>query len=234
MLSSLLAVVWYTMHMIAAVIIDFDDTLCLTEGACFRLENETLRRIGRAPMSRDIHRKTWGQPLYDAIQLRSPGVNADTFWQLMPTVHEEFISSGQIDVVTDESLQTLDQLAQHGKKLMILTSRTKIEVKHLLASTHHLASRITSFYFKDNMAYHKPDPRAFEVIERDHGLRPEQCIYVGDSPSDAAAAKGARLHFVASLESGLRTEDDFAAYPVDAYIAKFTDLYDAVMRLDNA
>ncbi|MGB4759594.1 MAG: hypothetical protein WBP26_06080 [Candidatus Saccharimonadales bacterium] len=80
--------------MIKAVIIDFDDTLCLTEEACFNLENETLQRMGRKPMSRDIHKNTWGQPLYDAIRLRSPGVDADKFWEIMPTVHEEFIEGG--------------------------------------------------------------------------------------------------------------------------------------------
>lgn len=117
---------------------------------------------------------------------------------------------------------------------MILTSRTEVEIKHLLAPAHHLASRIANFYYKDNMAYHKPDPRAFEVIERDHGFAPEQCVYVGDSPSDAAAAKGARLHFVASLESGLRSQNDFSAYPVDRFIDKFTDLYDAIVSLEAA
>jgi len=220
--------------MIEAVIIDFDDTLCLTEEACFNLENETLRRIGREPMSRDIHRTTWGQPLYDAIQLRSPGVDADEFWKRMPNVHEEFIGKGQIDVVADENLQALDKLAQLGKKLMILTSRTEVEMKHLLVPTHHLASRIASFYYKDNMAYHKPDPRAFEVIERDHGLTSGQCAYVGDSPSDAAAAKGAGLHFIASLESGLRSREDFSAYSVDMFIDKFTDVYDAIISLEAA
>lgn len=234
MLFGLSTPVCYTVRMIEAVIIDFDDTLCLTEEACYGLENETLRRLGREPMNRDIHRSTWGQPLYDAIQVRSPGVDADKFWEIMPTVHEEFIGNGQIDVVTEENLQTLDKLARLGKKLMILTSRTELEMKHLLAPSHHLADRIAHFYHKNNMAYHKPDPRAFEVIERDHGLKPEQCVYVGDSPSDAAAAKGARLHFVASLESGIRTEDDFSAYPVDGYIYRFTDLPKAIVSLEAA
>lgn len=220
--------------MIEAVIIDFDDTLCLTEEACFNLENETLRRMGREPMGRDIHRNTWGQPLYDAIQLRSPGVDAAKFWELMPIVHEEFIGEGRIDIVTDENLQTLDNVAQLGKRLMILTSRSEVEMKHLLVPSHHLASRIVNFYYKDNMTYHKPDPRAFEVIERDHGLMPEQCVYVGDSPGDAAAAKGAQLHFIASLESGLRSRNDFGTYPVDRFIDKFTDLYDAIVTLESA
>lgn len=221
------------MRMIEAVILDFDDTLCLSEEACFNLENEILCQMGRSPMPRDIHQSTWGQPLYNVISLRSPGVDADEFWARMPSIHEEFIRGGHIDVVTDENLRTLDRVAALGKKLMVLTSRTKVEINHLLAPTHHLAGRIGSFYYKENMEFHKPDPRAFEVIERDHGLRSDQCVYVGDSPGDAIAAKGAGLHFIASLESGLRTSQDFEGQPVDRFIDKFTDLYDAIVDLDK-
>lgn len=221
------------MSKIEAVIIDFDDTLCLTEEACFGLENETLQKMDLPPMSREIHIQTWGQPLYDAIQLRSPGVDADRFWELMPSVHEEFIRNGQIDVVPEANLLTLDRLAKSGKQLMILTSRTKLEMQHLLDPNHHLAGRIGSFYYKDNMKFHKPDPRAFEIIEQEHGLTPDVCAYVGDSPGDAAAAKGAGLHFVASLESGIRTREDFAGYSVDQFIDTFPELYDAILKVDS-
>ena len=218
--------------MIQAVIIDFDDTLCLTEEGCFGLENETLRRLGLAPMSREIHKQTWGQPLGEAILVRSPGVNLDQFWRVMPTVHEEFIRSGQVDVVTEESIAALDRLAKLNKKLMILTSRTETEVKHLIDPKHHLAGRLTAFYHKGNMEFHKPDPRAFDVIERDHGLRPSQCVYIGDLPSDAAASNGAGILFIASLESGLRQVADFSQYRVDRFINRFPEIVDAVQELD--
>lgn len=44
--------------MIKAVIIDIDDTLCLTEAACYELENQVLLSMGRIPMTRDIHKET--------------------------------------------------------------------------------------------------------------------------------------------------------------------------------
>jgi len=53
--------------MIKTVIIDVDDTLCMTEAASFALENTALVRMGRKPMPRSIHVETWGQPLFDAI-----------------------------------------------------------------------------------------------------------------------------------------------------------------------
>jgi phosphoglycolate phosphatase-like HAD superfamily hydrolase len=57
-------------------------------------------------------------------------------------------------------------------------------------------------------------------------------VYVGDSLTDAEAAKGAGLHFIACLEAGIRTRDDFAIHPVDRFIERFADLPEAVKSLD--
>jgi beta-phosphoglucomutase-like phosphatase (HAD superfamily) len=56
--------------MIKAVILDLDDTVCLTEEACWNLENETLAAIGRAPIPRELHKATWGKKMFEeAISL---------------------------------------------------------------------------------------------------------------------------------------------------------------------
>jgi phosphoglycolate phosphatase len=127
----------------------------------------------------------------------------------------------------------LDVLQEQGKKLFILTSRTHQEVEHMLKPDHDLAKRITTFYYRDVMEFHKPDPRAFDVLLNDHGFDRGECVYVGDSPSDAVAAKQAHMHFICSLESGVRTEDDFEGLGTDVFISRFTDLPGAVALLDK-
>ena len=219
--------------MIKAVIIDFDDTLCLTEEACFNLENQALKRMGRATMSRDIHKQTWGQQLFEAIKIRSPGVDVETFRQILTGLIPEWTATGRLDAITPESFAALDALADQGRELFILTSRTHKEAEHLIAADHELSGRIKAFYYRDNMQYHKPDPRAFDILLKDHGFTKDECVYVGDSPSDAEAAKKAHMHFIASLESGVRTKNDFAPYAVDRFIARFSDLPAAIASLDK-
>lgn len=218
--------------MIEAVVIDVDDTLCLTEAASFEIENEALRRMDRPPMKRDVHLATWGQFLFDAILTRSPGIDLEQFKVAYHPVIEEFIESGRLDAIPQENYQAMDGLLDRGKKLMLLTSRTHGEFKHMLEPDHLLASRITAFYYQGNMAYRKPDPRAFNELLQDHSLSPADCVYVGDSPSDAAASNQAGLRFIASLESGIRQRTDFSGYQVDAYIHRFADLVDAVVALE--
>ncbi|HZM64220.1 MAG TPA: HAD family hydrolase [Candidatus Saccharimonadales bacterium] len=211
--------------MIKAVIIDFDDTLCLSEAACFVLENEVLRMMGATLQTHAIHKKTWGQPLHEAIKVRSPGVNAAVFIQLVEENIPRWASEGRMDHLPPDRLAVLDELMhQQGKQLYILTSRTFGEAKHLLQPNHDLATHIKAFYWREKMQFHKPDPRAFDLLLQEHNLQPAQCVYVGDSPSDAAAAKRAGLHFVASLESGIRTKADFKDYAVDMFIYHLQDL----------
>ena len=217
--------------MIKAVIIDVDDTLCLTEAACFDLENEVLRRMGRAPMPRAIHKATWGKPLFEAILERSPGIDAEQFKAVFQPAIAEYVAAGKLDTIPDANYAALDHIIASGRSVMLLTSRTHTELEHLLTPDHLLASRVTAFYYKDNMAYHKPDPRAFTELLHMHALRPDECVYVGDSVSDAQAATAAGLRFIASLESGLRQKQDFAPYKVDAFITTFPAIVSALRTL---
>jgi len=219
--------------MIKAVIIDVDDTLCMTEAASFALENEALKRIGRKPMSREVHQSTWGQHLFEAIRERSPGVDVDAFTEAFYPALDEFIADGRLDTVPPENYAALDALIAKGMDIMLLTSRTHGEFHHMLEPDHLLASRVKAFYYKDRMQYHKPDPRAFDELLSEHNLQPEECVYVGDSPSDAKAATLRGLHFIASLESGIRERKDFADYKVDAFIDSFPVLVEAVYALNT-
>lgn len=222
--------------MIKGVILDLDDTVCLTEAVCFEIENTVLKEIGANPMNREIHLKTWGKPLYEIISTRSPGVDLVAFKAKHPEVIARFVADGRLDAIPEENFKAMDDLIALGKDLVVVTSREHGELAHLLEPDHGLANRISAFHYKDTMKFHKPDPRAFGHIEAEHGWKPEECIYVGDSLGDARAAKGAGLYFIASLESGVRTKEEFMtqkdALP-DLYISRFSEVLAAVKQLDS-
>jgi len=219
--------------MIEAVIVDVDDTLCLTEAASFDLENDVLARMGRPPMSRAIHLATWGEPLLDAMPYRSPGLDLARFAALFPAEHQRYLAEGRLDVIPAENLEALDALAAPGRTIMLLTSRAEAEVRHLLEPGHALAGRVTGAYHQGNTKFRKPDPRVFDELLAETGFRPERCVYVGDSPGDAVAAAGAGLRFIACLESGVRRADEFEPRFVSAVVATFPEVVAAVDGLEQ-
>ncbi|MEU4238585.1 HAD-IA family hydrolase [Actinoplanes sp. NPDC026619] len=213
-----------------AVIVDVDDTLCLTEAASFDLENDVLAAMARPPMPREIHLATWGEPLLDAMPQRSPGVDLTRFAALFPVLHQQYLADGRLDVIPPENLRTLDHLVADGRTVLLLTSRTEPEVRHLLAPDHVLATRITGAYHQGNTRFRKPDPRVFDELLAETGFGPGQCVYVGDSPGDAAAAAGAGIAFIACLQSGVRRRDEFDPRHVTAAVGTFPEILATIGR----
>lgn len=229
---------YYLTDMISApalstIIIDFDDTLCMTEQACFELENEILARMGRDPQPRTVHKETWGMQIDKAMPIRSPGIDMDAFRSISQSVHQEFVADERIDQIPTENLAALDTLARQGYQLFILTSRTEAEAIHLLDPAHHLAGRITEIYHADSTTHIKPDPRVFDTLLSTYGLAAGNCVYIGDSPSDGVAAKGAGMHFIASFESGIRSEEDFSGTVLDATVHHFSEVPSVLERLKS-
>lgn len=216
--------------MIKVVILDFDDTLCLTEEACYFLENEIAKSMEFPQMSRETHQKNWGVPLKEAIVERIPGIDANEFMKRHELGIVEFVANGRLDTVSAENLVVLHELKKYGKKLVILTSRSLPEIKHLLHENHPLSKMFDGFYHRDNLKYLKPDPRVFNQIFSDFHVEPQECVYVGDAVSDAVAAKGAGMHFIAVLESGLRIKNDFVNNKVDLFVNKFTEILSYIVQ----
>lgn len=220
------------MPTIKAVINDVDGNIVKSEEACWLLENEIFGLMGIPPMTREVHQQTWGMHLEHAVVKRSDGAaDPAEFWKLFDPTYKKRVAAGLIDLVTDADLEACTALKQLGLQHFVLTSRTIAEMGHLMSDEGRLAHYVDTFYYKENMEFHKPDPRAFAHIEREHGLKPSDCVYVGDQPGDAAAAKGAGLHFIANLEEGIRSKEDFADYEVDAFIDNFADLPATLQKL---
>ncbi len=210
--------------MIKLVLLDFDDTLCLTEETAFVVENEVAKAMGHAPMTRAAHQKNWGDLLEIAITERIPGIDAKEFMSKLGGYIKRFIENGTLDAIRTENIRTLQTLRAKGKRVAILTSRSLPEITHLMLPSHPLSAHIEQFYHKDNSRHLKPDPRTFEQALIDFAVLPDEAVYVGDAVTDAVAAKGAGLHFIAVLESGLRKRAEFEDEKVDFFAPKFTDI----------
>ncbi len=214
--------------MIKLVIIDFDDTLSLTEKACFKIENQIAKKMGFLPMTHEAHLKNWGTPLREAIKQRVPGINADEFMARLEKTLPEFISKNETDIITDVNFEVLNKLKGLGLKLAILTSRTLGEVRHLIHEDHPLSKKLDAFYHKDNSEYMKPDPRVFNKVLEEFKVKPSEAIYIGDSLGDAISAKKAGLHFIALMESKIKTRDDFKGLGVDFFADNFLKITDYI------
>lgn len=212
--------------MIKLVLLDFDDTLCLSEESCFHFENEVAQSMGFSAMSREVHKSTWGQHLQEAILDRIPGIDSKEFMSRFEARVPQAIKEGRFDSVPPRNLAILETIKDEGKKIALITSRSLIEVKAIMDTSHPLSNKIDAFYHRDNVTHIKPDPRVFNKALYEFDVMPIECVYVGDTLKDGFAAKNAGMDFIAVLESGLVSKDTFknANITVDYFADKFTDI----------
>lgn len=218
--------------MIKLVLLDFDDTLCLSEESCFHFENAVAKTMGFLPMNREIHKATWGQHLQESITERIPGIDSVEFMKRFAKQVPEAIAAGNFDNVPPQNLEILERIKKENKKIAIITSRSLIEVKAIMDSTHPLSGKIDKFYHRDNLDHMKPDPRVFNKALFEFDVMPIECVYVGDTLKDGFAAKNAGMDFIAVLESGLIPRYSFknANIEVDYFAEKFTDILPYILQ----
>lgn len=212
------------MSKIKLVILDIDDTLYLTEQISFETENRIAIQMGFAPMTRELHLRNWGKRIQEAIAERIPGIDVPRFMKFFIKENEKLVKQGKLDNLSPSNLETLTILKNMGKTIAIVTSRTYGEVKHLLGETHPLQNYISDFFYDGNLKYLKPDPRVFDQLLKKYGTSPKETVYVGDSVSDANCAASGHIHFIATLESGIRCIANFDEVSVDHFIERFSDL----------
>lgn len=89
----------------------------------------------------------------------------------------------------------LDQVRATGLRLGLVTSNTMENVAPALGAALSRFEPDCRFYY-DRLA--APQPKSWWLAEstRRLGLRPEECVYVGDQPADAQAAHDAGLRFL--------------------------------------
>ena len=219
--------------MIKLILVDFDDTLCLSEEACFLLENEIAAKLGFAPMTRTAHQANWGKPLKDAITERIPGIDSKKFMALFPEVSKKHTEDGSFDHISEENLDILRSLRKKGYKVIIQTPRQHCEVQYLISDKSPLMPVIDGFFYQERTNCWAPDPHVFLLPARMFHAAPQETVYIGEALLDVEWCKAAGIHFIASLESGLRTKEDFEKLGATMFINRFTELPERIEELDT-
>lgn len=214
-----------------AVLFDLDDTLTMSEPACYEMENAALIKQGQPPMQRQVHIDTWGKALPEVISERSPGVDVKRFWPDLLAIHAEWIANGEIDQIPESNVRILNTLGHAGVLLAVLTNRTFEEAKHFLEDGHVLKEIMREIYHSDSTGFRKPDPRVFDLFFQHHPhIARESVAYVGDAPSDEEAVYNAGLgHAFITLESGLRVPDNFKGGDKTTFIRDLSELPDNII-----
>lgn len=124
--------------------------------------------------------------------------------------------------------KALDELAAEGCLLAVCTNKLEW-LSVLLLDRLDLSRRFATICGQDTFAMRKPDPEMLRLTIRRAGGEPAHAVMVGDSMTDVATAKAARVPVVA-VDFGY-TEIPPAQFGADRLIGHFDTLNEAIREL---
>ena len=111
----------------------------------------------------------------------------------------------------------LQALARHGVPWGVVTNKSSRFVTPLLA-TMPMFTTASALVCGDTTPHTKPHPAPLHEAMRQIGVRPDQCVYVGDDERDMVAGRAAGMATVAARYGYLGAGAVVERWPADAVI----------------
>ena len=194
--------------MIKGVIFDLDGTLLNTLADLHNITNKTLEAFGYPLRSMEEVERFVGNGARPLIRRALPDdlvISEEDFEKIYEVMHENYFRyQNQLAKGYDGMEEVLQTLKARGIRTAIVTNKP-----------HDAAEEILHRYFEGLIELSqgaqdgiptKPHPALCEKVLAEFQLKPEECIYVGDSDTDIDTAKNAGMLPV-SVTWGFRRRD---------------------------
>ncbi|HUS78200.1 MAG TPA: HAD-IA family hydrolase [Patescibacteria group bacterium] len=183
----------------SAVIFDFDYTLADSSRGIIECMNHSLRSLGLPEVGFEAVRRTIGKSLpesFVALAGEEHRGRADEFVRFFTEKADEVVAD--LTVVYEYTPEVMRRLKDQGLKLGIASTKYRYRITTIL-DREGFTDLFDVIVGGEDVGSHKPDPESLLVAMEGLGSSVDDTLYVGDSLSDAEAAKRAGLPFAAVL-----------------------------------
>ncbi len=215
-----------------AILFDFDYTLADSSPAVVICANSALRALDLPTAEPDAIRRTIGLSLAETfIQLAGSRVPDDRFAAYGKAFDRHFIQTADA-IMADRTVvypgvaAAVQTLRRRGIALGVVSSKFRYRIEQVL-EREDLRAAFDVIVGREDVIASKPDPEGLLTAMSVLGSVPPATCYVGDSLTDAEAARQAGTAFIAVL-SGVTQPAAFDAYTCRAVIASIAELPDAI------
>ncbi len=111
----------------------------------------------------------------------------------------------------------LKAIEAQGLKWGVVTNKRKRFTDPLMAALN-LSHRAACIISGDSTAHAKPHPEPMLAACQHAGVKPQECVYIGDAIHDISAGKNARMKTLAALYGYLKPGDTPETWGADALI----------------
>ena len=212
---------------VQAILFDFDYTLADSSRGVIDCIGFALDELGFPPVSDGAACRTIGLSLADTFTALV-GPQSGAVGALFTRLFVERADRVMVDktVLFPGVRETVGMLRARGLVLGIVSTKYRRRIEAIL-QREHLLARFAVIVGGEDVAAHKPDPESLRLAMERLGVGAKDALYVGDSVTDAEAAKRAGMPFVAVL-SGTTPREAFEGYDAWAVVGELAELCELV------
>lgn len=222
--------------MIKAVILDLDGTILNSVDAFWRAFNVGVTHFELLPVAKERLLELMGEGVGLAEILRDiyreltsePGIMMVD--EIEREIRRAYLAGGgDVEVgLTEGARELLNQLKGKGIKIGIVTGRTIASERQWQQLAKLNVAHLIDVVVTAAVTRRKPAPDTINICLEKLELRPNECLFIGDSPADIAAGKAAGVRTVA-LTTGVTPSQVLSVKSPDFM---FDNLYRLVDNLD--
>jgi len=203
--------------MVRAVLFDWDGTLSDSSEPTFRCYVRLFAEYGIA-FDREAYVRTYSPNWYRTF--RAVGL-AEEHWKVADRRWVEHFSTEQVELL-DGAREVLETLSARGIITGVVTSGERVRVEPEL-DRHGVASHLHERVYGCQVQQKKPHPEGLLRCLEQLRVRPDEAVFVGDSPEDIEMARAAGVYAVA-VSGGYPNYDALMASKPNAYCRSIRDL----------
>ena len=211
--------------MIKACIFDLDGTLADTLESMAYVTNEIMQKYGLKTLPTDNFRYYSGEGADMLMQraLKDAGDKELIYYEEGRRLYREmFAADPMYKVVPDEGMpETLKELKKRGIRLAVCSNKPHPAAVKVIAQLY--GDDFDMVLGQSDAIRRKPAPDGPLMIAGKFGVRPEECMYVGDTSTDMKTGKAAGMFTVGALW-GFRDREELNANGADLVAEHPTDL----------
>ena len=186
---------------VVGVLFDWDGVLLDSLGSAFNVYNRIFAKVGTRRLTLDEYLELQSPNWYEFYAKVGLPTNlwkeVDREWLRL---YEEEDPS-----LHPDALGCLSALKEADNKLALVSNGSRVRVEKELAR-YGLGQFFVVILFGEKREELKPSPVMIQRALGAMGVQPQDAIYVGDSPADIQAAKGAKVPSIAIARGPIQVE----------------------------
>lgn len=218
-----------------AVLLDLDGTLVDTAPDLVAVLNIMLKENGQNAVPYAIARNVVSEGALGLLRL---GFGSNLGVTKEETLRNQFLdlylTHRPIKSIIFNGLYDILNVLYESKIFWGIVTNKPENMTFPLLKSLGIYERATSIVSGDRLSERKPHPAPLLLAAKEVGVKPNQCVYVGDARRDIVAGQAAGMRTITAAYGYIPPSEDTSNWGADCIIRRPTDLTQALQELDSS